>query len=142
MSCGYYLSAATMTADEHGPAVPELTRRITLASCSRDPAAALAGVLARMPGQGVTPGDILADSGYPPPRPGHLGQPAPRRGCPAGRPACTRATAGPAEPMRARSSATQACTARARRRCCWRWSRCHPPPALPRPPPATSRPPS
>jgi hypothetical protein len=44
--------------------VPELTRRITLASSSHDPAAALARVLARMPGQGVTPGDILADSGY------------------------------------------------------------------------------
>ena len=32
MFYGYYLSAATMVADEHDPAVPELTRRITLAS--------------------------------------------------------------------------------------------------------------
>jgi hypothetical protein len=64
MFCGYYLSAATMVADEHSPAVPELTRRITLTSSSHHLAAALAGVLARMPGQGVTLGDILADSGY------------------------------------------------------------------------------
>ena len=64
MFYGYYLSAATMVGDEHHPAVPELTRRITLASSSHDPAAALAQVLARMPGQGITLGDILPDSGY------------------------------------------------------------------------------
>ena len=64
MFYGYYLSAVTMVADEHGPAVPELTRRITAGSCAHDPAAALAPVLAGLPGQGVPLGDILADSGY------------------------------------------------------------------------------
>ena len=61
---GYYLSAATMMADEHGPAVPELARRMTLTSCHHDPARALVPVLTRMPGHGITLGDILADSGY------------------------------------------------------------------------------
>ena len=61
---GYYLSAATMTAEERGPAVPELARRMTLTSCHHDPARALVPVLARMPGNGIALGDILADSGY------------------------------------------------------------------------------
>ena len=61
---GYYMSAATMMAEEHGPAVPELARRMTLTSCHLDPARALVPVLARMPGHGITLGDILADSGY------------------------------------------------------------------------------
>ena len=61
---GYYLSAATMVRDETGPAVPELTRRITLSSCHADPVRAFAPVLARMPGNGIALGDILADSGY------------------------------------------------------------------------------
>ncbi len=64
MSYGYYLSAVTMVADEHGPAVPELTRRITAGSCAHDPAAALAPVLAGMAGSGIPLGDILAGSGY------------------------------------------------------------------------------
>ena len=64
MFFGYYLSAATMTRDEDGPAVPELTRRITLSSCHADPVRALVPVLARMPGNGIALGDILADSGY------------------------------------------------------------------------------
>ena len=64
MFFGYYLSAATMTRDEDGPAVPELTRRITLSSCHADPVRALAPVLARMPADGIALGDILADSGY------------------------------------------------------------------------------
>jgi hypothetical protein len=64
MFYGYYLSAVTMVADEHGPAVPELTRRITAGSCAHDPAAALAPVLAGMAGSGIPLGDILADSGY------------------------------------------------------------------------------
>ncbi len=63
-SIGYYFSAATMVADENGPAVPELTRRITLASTAHDPAAALAGVLTSMPASGIPLGDVLADSGY------------------------------------------------------------------------------
>ena len=64
MFYGYYYSAATMVSDENGPAVPELTRRITVTSSARDPAAALAGVLTSMPAAGVALGDILADSGY------------------------------------------------------------------------------
>jgi hypothetical protein len=61
---GYYLSAATMTRDEDGPPVPELTRRITLSSCHADPVRVLTPVLTRMPGDGISLGDILADSGY------------------------------------------------------------------------------
>lgn len=64
MFFGYYLSAAAMVRKENGPPVPELTRRITLSSCSADPVRVFAPVLARMPQQGIPPGDILADSGY------------------------------------------------------------------------------
>jgi hypothetical protein len=64
MFYGYYLSAATMTREETGPAVPELARRITLTSCDLDPVRALAAVLARMAGDGIALGDILDDSGY------------------------------------------------------------------------------
>jgi len=61
---GYYLSAGIMMPGEHGPAVPELARRATLASCRHDPVRALAPVLTRMPDQGIPLGDVLADSGY------------------------------------------------------------------------------
>ena len=61
---GYYASAATMMREEHGPAVPELARRMTVCSCHADPARALVPVLTAMPGHGIPPGDILADSGY------------------------------------------------------------------------------
>jgi hypothetical protein len=64
MFYGYYLSAAVMTKDEDGPAVPELARRITVGNSSHDPAAALAGVLTTMPASGIALGDIIADSGY------------------------------------------------------------------------------
>jgi hypothetical protein len=64
MFFGYYLSAATMTRQEHGPAVPELARRMTLSSCELDPVRALARVLLRMPAAGIELGDILDDSGY------------------------------------------------------------------------------
>jgi hypothetical protein len=64
MFFGYYLSAATMTREEAGPAVPELARRMTLTSCALDPARALVPVLARMPAAGIPLGDVLADSGY------------------------------------------------------------------------------
>jgi hypothetical protein len=64
MFFGYYHSAATMTADEHGAAVPELARRMTLTTCGLDPVRALVPVLTRMPAAGVPLGDILADSGY------------------------------------------------------------------------------
>jgi hypothetical protein len=61
---GYYLSAATMMREEHGPPVPELARRMTACSCRHDPARALAPVLTAMPGHGIPLGDVLADSGY------------------------------------------------------------------------------
>jgi hypothetical protein len=64
MFFGYYLSAVTMVAEENGPAVPELARRMTLTSCHLDPARALVPVLTRMPAAGTPLGDILADSGY------------------------------------------------------------------------------
>jgi hypothetical protein len=64
MFFGYYLSAVTMVAEENGPAVPELARRMTLTSCHRDPARALVPVLEKMPPAGISLGDILADSGY------------------------------------------------------------------------------
>ena len=61
---GYYASAATMMRDEHGPAVPELARRMTACSCRHDPARALVPVLTAMTRNGIPLGDILADSGY------------------------------------------------------------------------------
>jgi hypothetical protein len=61
---GYYLSAGTMTREENGPPVPELTRRMTMCSCHQDPARALVPVLTAMPEHGIPLGDILADSGY------------------------------------------------------------------------------
>src|SRR5487761_941179 len=50
---GYYLQAATTVKDEHGPAVPELARRIHLASCDHDPPAAFVPVLQRMSASGI-----------------------------------------------------------------------------------------
>ena len=61
---GYYLSAAVMAADEKGPAVPELARRLTVSSCRHDPVPAFTPVLTAMPARGIPLGDILADSGY------------------------------------------------------------------------------
>jgi len=61
---GYYASAGTMMPGEHGPAVPELARRMTVSSCHQDPARALVPVLTAMPAAGIQLGDILADSGY------------------------------------------------------------------------------
>jgi len=61
---GYYLSAGTMMREEHGLAVPELARRMTVCSCDADPARALVPVLTAMPAAGIPLGDILADSGY------------------------------------------------------------------------------
>lgn len=75
MFYGYYLSAAVMAKDEDGPAVPELTRRITVCSSAHDPAAALAGVLASMPACGLRLGDIIADSGYSHRQPGTWANP-------------------------------------------------------------------
>jgi len=61
---GYYLSAAIMMRDEHGPAVPELARRATVSSCRHDPVRAFVPVLTAMPAAGIPLGDVLADSGY------------------------------------------------------------------------------
>ena len=61
---GYYASAGTMMREEHGPAVPELARRMTVCSCRHDPARALVPVLIALPAQGIPLGDVLADSGY------------------------------------------------------------------------------
>jgi len=61
---GYYFSAGTMEREENGPEVPELTRRMTVCSCRRDPARALVPVLTAMPEHDIPLGDILDDSGY------------------------------------------------------------------------------
>jgi hypothetical protein len=61
---GYYLSLATMVADEAGAAVPELVRRMLLTSCHVDPPAAFVGVLEAMVAAGIDLGDVICDSGY------------------------------------------------------------------------------
>ena len=61
---GYYLSHAIMVADEHGPPVPELARRMTVSSCRRDPVPAFTPVLTALPERGIPLGDVLSDSGY------------------------------------------------------------------------------
>jgi len=110
------LPGRTMTAEETGPPVPELARRMTLTSCHLDPARALVPVLTRMPAAGIPLGDVLADSGY-----AHRDAEArascapPARSWPG---TCTRTTADRGEPTRARLSPTDACTARPRRNRC------------------------
>jgi hypothetical protein len=64
MFYGYYLQAVTTVRDEHGPEVPELVRRIHLASPQHDPPAQIIPVLERMHQTGIPLGDLLADSGY------------------------------------------------------------------------------
>jgi len=64
MFYGYYLQAVTTVRDEHGPEVPELARRIHLASCQHDPPAQIVPVLARMHQDRIPIGDLLVDSGY------------------------------------------------------------------------------
>jgi hypothetical protein len=61
---GYYLQAATTVTEDGAPDVPELVRRITLASCKHDPPAQIVPVIERMREDGITLGDLLADSGY------------------------------------------------------------------------------
>lgn len=61
---GYYLQAATTVKEDHGPDVPELVRRITLASCKHDPPEQIVPVLKRMVSEGTEISDLLADSGY------------------------------------------------------------------------------
>jgi hypothetical protein len=61
---GYYLQTVTIVNDERGEQVPELARRIHLASCQHDPPAQLVPVIQRMHHDGIPIGDLLADSGY------------------------------------------------------------------------------
>ena len=61
---GYYLQALTITRDEHGPQIPELVRRIHLASCRHDPPAQIIPTIARMHHDAIPITDVLADSGY------------------------------------------------------------------------------
>lgn len=61
---GYYPQAATMVAEDHGPPVPELARRILVTSAHVDPPRAFVAVLERMHHAGIALGDVLADSGY------------------------------------------------------------------------------
>ena len=61
---GYFLSAATMVADEGAAGVPELVRRITLSSCALDPVVAFVPTLEVMAASGAALGDVLCDSGY------------------------------------------------------------------------------
>ena len=64
MFFGFYLSAVIMVAEEDGPPMPELARRMTVASCNHDPVRTLVPVLENMPADGIPLGDLLADSGY------------------------------------------------------------------------------
>lgn len=64
MFYGYYLQAVTTVKDEHGPQVPELARRIHLASPRHDPPAQIVPVITRMHQAGIPICDLLADSGY------------------------------------------------------------------------------
>jgi hypothetical protein len=64
MFYGYYLQAVTIVCDEHAPEVPELVRRIHLASCQHDPPAQIVPALKRMVQAGIAVGDLLADPGY------------------------------------------------------------------------------
>ena len=61
---GYYLQAATIVKDEHGPEVPELARRVHLASCDHDPPPAFVPVLQRMHADAIKLSDVIVDSGY------------------------------------------------------------------------------
>jgi len=61
---GYYLQFATMVGELGGEKVPELVRRMLLASARVDPPPAFAGVLGRLVDSGVPLGDVLCDCGY------------------------------------------------------------------------------
>lgn len=61
---GYYAQATTTVADEEGPPVPELVRRVSLHAPNVDPPTVMAITLERMHHTGIVVGDVLADSGY------------------------------------------------------------------------------
>ena len=141
---GYYASAATMMREEHGPLVPELTRRMTVCSCRHDPARALVPVLTAMPGQGIPLGDILDDSGYAHRDAGAWAIPLRQAGAqliqdlhPSGQ-----QTAAPRAPTTAPSSPTATSAARPHRARCWNWARWPATPQRPKPPRTTPRPPN
>jgi len=77
---GYFLQAATMVHDEHGPEVCELVRRMLLSTCSLDPVPAFVPVLERFCASGGALGDVLNDSGYSHRRPEHWALPVRRLG--------------------------------------------------------------
>lgn len=77
---GYELQVATMVAEETGPAVPELARRILITSCHLDPPTAFVATLERLVGAGTTLGDLLVDSGYAHRTAGHFAAPVRRLG--------------------------------------------------------------
>ena len=64
MFFGYYLSLATMVADEGGGEVPEVVAAMNLTACRLDPVPAFLPTLARLHDSGVVLGDVLADAGY------------------------------------------------------------------------------
>ena len=64
MFFGYYLQAVTAVRDEHGPEVPEVARRMHLASCRHDPPAQIVPVIGRMHTTAINISDLLVDSGY------------------------------------------------------------------------------
>ena len=53
-----------MVANESGPAVPEVARRVHLTSCHVDPVPSVTAVFGAMVNSNVAVGDVLADSGY------------------------------------------------------------------------------
>lgn len=61
---GYYAQAATAVADDGGPPVPELVRRVSLDAPRVDPPTVMASTLARMHHAGIAVADVIADSGY------------------------------------------------------------------------------
>lgn len=64
MFFGYYLQALTTVAEDSGPQVPELARRIQIAGAQHDPPAQIVPVLQRAQKAGIAIGDVLVDSGY------------------------------------------------------------------------------
>jgi hypothetical protein len=64
MFFGYYLQALTVVRDEHGPEVPELARRMHLASPQHDPPAQIIPIIQRTAANGIEISDLLVDSGY------------------------------------------------------------------------------
>ena len=135
---GYYLSAGTMMREEHGPAVPELARRMTVCSCDADPARALVPVLTAMPAAGIPLGDILADSGYAHRDAEAWAVPLRQAGASWSK-TCTPPIVAPRAPTTAPSSPTATCTAPPRPGRCWNSRPWPATPARSRAPPTNSK---